>query len=97
MPHIIATLSSLQPEGLALFEISLVAIPPFVILGKLQLTERKVLALLLYVLVGCWAFIPSVRPLYSLFADHRWFVRGFLLALVALLLFRKFQERSSTA
>ena len=89
--------SSFQAAGFALFEISLCCIPPLVILGKLKLTERKVFALLMYVLVCCWAFLPSSRPLYSFIASRPYFVLGFSLGMVAFMLFRKLQKRSRTA
>ena len=81
MTHLFEASSSFQPVGLALFAISLCSLPPLVIIGKLEVTERRAFALLIYVLVCCWAFIPAVRPFYSFFFSKWDVMLGVVLAL----------------
>ena len=92
MTHLLEASSSIQAVGLALFEISLCSLPPLVILGKLKVTERRAFALLIYVLVCCWAFIPTVRPLYSFFFSKWDVMLGVVLALAGGWLYKKFRR-----
>lgn len=86
--------STFQAAGFAPFEISLCFIPPLVILGKLEVTERRVLALVTFVLVCCWAFLPSSHPLYSFIFDQRYVLLGVLLAKAGLSMFKRYRRGS---
>ncbi len=92
MTHFFEASSSIQPVGLALFEMSLCSLPPLVILGKLEVTERRAFALLIYVLVCCWAFVPAVRPLYSFFLSKWDVMFGVVLALAGGWLYKKLRR-----
>ena len=92
MTHLLEASSSIQAVGLALFAISLCSLPPLVIIGKLEVTERRAFALLIYVLVCCWAFIPAVRPFYSFFFSKWDVMLGVVLALAGGWLYKKLRR-----